>query len=77
MSTAHAVSHAKTMLYGTVSETFDSLQKGRNCGFVMIIAIDETWVHDFKPELKSQSEVWKEKNSARPQKLQCQASKVK
>ncbi len=26
------------------------------------IAIDETWVRNFEPELKSQSEVWKGKN---------------
>ncbi len=32
--TTHAVSHAKT-LYGTVSDIFDSLQKGRNCVFTM------------------------------------------
>ncbi len=42
-----------------------------------IIAINETLVHDFKPELKSQCEVWKGKNSPRLQKFQHQASKVK
>ncbi len=26
-----------------------------------IMTIDEIWEHDLKPELKSQSEVWKEK----------------
>ncbi len=33
VGTAHAVSRTKTPSYGTVSETFDSLQKGRNCVF--------------------------------------------
>ncbi len=32
----YAVSHTKTTLYGTVLETFDSLQKGRNCLFAAI-----------------------------------------
>ncbi len=33
VNTAQAVSPAKTMSYGTMLETFDSLQKGRNCVF--------------------------------------------
>ncbi len=33
VGSAHAVSCAKTTLYGTVSETFDALWKGRNCIF--------------------------------------------
>ncbi len=59
VSSTHTVSHAKTTAYGTVSETFDSLRKGRNYVFQWIIDIDETLVCDFKLELKSQSEVWK------------------
>ncbi len=42
-----------------------------------IIAINETWLRDFKHELKSQSVGWKGKNSPRLQKFQHQASKVK
>ncbi len=34
-----------------------------------VIAIDETCVRDFERELKSQNEVWKGKNSPRPQKF--------
>ncbi len=35
VGTAHAVSHTKTRLYGTVSETFDLLRKERKCIFAM------------------------------------------
>ncbi len=35
VGTMHAVSYTKTASYGTVSETYDSLQKGRNCVFAM------------------------------------------
>ncbi len=42
-----------------------------------IITIDETWARDFKHKLKSQSEVWKEKNSLRPQKFLYHALKLK
>ncbi len=45
--------------------------------FQRIIAIHETLVYDFKPELKSKSEVWKVKNSQRQQKFRGQATKVK
>ncbi len=37
----------------------------------------ETWVGDFKLELKCQREVWKGENSQRLQKFQHQAAKVK
>ncbi len=42
-----------------------------------IITIDETWVGDFEPELKSQNKIWKIKKSPRLQKFQHQASTVK
>ena len=42
-----------------------------------IIAIDETWIRDYKPELKSQSSQWKSPSSPRPQKFRRAMSKVK
>jgi hypothetical protein len=33
-----------------------------------IVAIDETWVRDFEPELKSQSNEWRSPNSLQPKK---------
>ena len=35
-----------------------------------IVAIDETWVRDFEPELKSQSNEWRSPSSPRPKKFQ-------
>lgn len=42
-----------------------------------IVAIDETWVRDFEPELKSQSNEWKGPSSPRPKKCRRAQSKVK
>ena len=42
-----------------------------------IVAIDETWIRDFEPELKSQSCQWKHSTSPRPKKCRRQQSKVK
>jgi hypothetical protein len=42
-----------------------------------IVAIDETWIRDFEPELKSQSSQWKHPSSPRPLKCRRQQSKVK
>jgi hypothetical protein len=42
-----------------------------------IVAIDETWIRDFEPRLKSQSSQWKHANSPGPKKCRCQQSKVK
>ncbi|PSN37713.1 Mariner Mos1 transposase, partial [Blattella germanica] len=39
-----------------------------------ILTIDETWIRDFEPELKSQISQWK---SPRTKKFRCQQSKVK
>jgi len=33
-----------------------------------IVAIDETWIRDFEPQLKSQSSQWKHATSPRPKK---------
>jgi len=35
-----------------------------------VVAIDETRIRDFEPELKSQSSEWKGKGSPRPKKIQ-------
>ncbi len=64
-------------MYRTVSETFDSLPKEGIVFLQRVITIDETWMRDFELELKSQSEVWRGKNSPRLQKYRHQASKVK
>jgi histone-lysine N-methyltransferase SETMAR len=42
-----------------------------------IVAIDETWIRDFEPQLKSQSSQWKHATSPRPKKCRRQQSKVK
>jgi hypothetical protein len=34
-----------------------------------IVATDETWIRDFKPQLKSQSSQWKHATSPRPKKM--------
>jgi hypothetical protein len=41
-----------------------------------IVAVDETWVKDFEPELKSQSNEWRSQNSARPLKFRQGQTKV-
>jgi len=41
------------------------------------VAIDETWIRDFEPQLKSQSSQWKYATSLRPKKCRLQQSKVK
>ena len=42
-----------------------------------IVAIDETWVRDFEPEFKSQSNEWRSSSSPRPKKFRQAHSKVK
>jgi len=42
-----------------------------------IVAIDETWVRDFEPELKSQSNEWRSPSSPQPKKFRQAQSKVK
>jgi len=41
------------------------------------VAIDEAWIRDFDPQLKSQSSQWKHATSPRPKKFRRQQSKVK
>ncbi len=58
----------------------DLLMRYRNEGesfLKHIITIDETWIRDFEPELKSQSNVWAGKGEKRPEKVCRQQSKVK
>ncbi len=54
---AHAVSHIKTISLGTVKETLTYYKKEGIVFLQRIITIDETWVRNFKPELKSRSKV--------------------
>jgi hypothetical protein len=42
-----------------------------------IVTIDETWVKDFEPELKSQSNEWRSPNSPQPKKFWRAQSKIK
>jgi transposase len=42
-----------------------------------IIAIDETWIRDFEPDLKSESNEWIRPNSPRPKKFRHAQSKIK
>jgi len=41
-----------------------------------VVAIDETWIRDFEPELKSQSSEWRGKGSPRPKKFKRAQSNV-
>ena len=42
-----------------------------------IVAIDETWIRSYEPELKRQSSEWRHPDSPRPQKFRREQSKVK
>jgi len=42
-----------------------------------VVAIDETWIRDFEPELKSPSREWRGKGSPRPKKFKRAQSNVK
>ena len=42
-----------------------------------VVAIDETWIRDFQPELKSQSSEWRREGSPRPKKFKRVQSNVK
>jgi len=42
-----------------------------------IVTTDETWIRDFEPELKLQSNEWRSRTSPRPKKFQRLPSKVK
>jgi len=42
-----------------------------------LVAIDETWIRDFEPELKFQSSEWRGKGSPRPKKFKRAQSNVK
>jgi len=42
-----------------------------------IVTIDETWVRDFEPEFKSQSNEWRSPSSTRPKKFRRAQLKVK
>ena len=42
-----------------------------------IVTVDETWIQDFEPQMKSQSSQWKHATPSRPKKCRCQQSKVK
>jgi len=40
------------------------------------VTIDETWIQDFEPQMKSQSSQWKQATSPHPKKCRCQQLKV-
>ena len=42
-----------------------------------VVAIDETWIRDFEPEMKSQSSEWRGKGPPRPTKFKKAKSNVK
>ena len=52
---------ARQLLHRFREEGNEFLQK--------VVAIDETWIRDFEPELKSQSSEWRGKGSSRPKKF--------
>jgi len=55
-----SVEIAQQLLHRFREEENEFLQK--------LVAIDETWIRDFEPELKSQSSEWRGKGSPRPKK---------
>ena len=55
------VETAQQLLHRFLEEGNEFLQK--------VVAIDETWIREFEPELKSQSSEWKGKDSPRPKKF--------
>ena len=60
---------AQQLLHRFCEEGNEFLQK--------VVAIDETWIRDFEPELKSQSSEWRGKSSPRPKKLKRAQSNMK
>jgi len=60
---------AQQLLHRFREEEKEFLQK--------VVAIDETWIRDFEPELNSQSSVWRGKGSPRPKKFKRAQSNVK
>jgi hypothetical protein len=42
-----------------------------------IVATDETWVKDYEPQLKSQSNEWRSPNCLRPKKFRQAQSRIK
>jgi hypothetical protein len=42
-----------------------------------IVAIDETWTRAYEPELKRQSNEWRNQGSPRPKRVRCEPSRVK
>jgi hypothetical protein len=58
-------------------ELLQRYEAGGEQFFKRSVAIDETWIQDFEPQLKSQSSQWKHATSPRPKKCHCQQSKVK
>ena len=51
--------------------------RGKTPTEIVAIDIDETWVRDFEPELKSQSNEWRSPTSPQPKKFRRAQSKVK
>jgi hypothetical protein len=60
---------AQQLLHRFLEEGNEFLQK--------VVAIDETWIRDFEPELKSQSIEWRGKISPRPKTFKRAQSNVK
>ena len=60
-----------------MQELLQHYENEGECFLDRIIAIDETWVCNYEPKLKSQSNVWLEKGQKKPVKFHRVQSKVK
>jgi len=58
-------------------QLLDGFREEGNRFLQKVVAIDETWIWDFEPELKSQSSEWRGKGSPRPKKFKRAQSNVK
>jgi transposase len=67
----------KAQRKGTATLLLSCFQQKGDPFLRCIAAIDETWIRDFEPELKSQSAQWKHPSSPRTSKCRRQQSKVK
>jgi len=63
--------------FGTAQQLLQRFREEGNEFLQKVVAIDETRIRDFEPELKSQSSEWRGKGSPRPKKFKRAQSNVK
>ena len=67
----------KCRLSETAQHSLHRFREEGNEFLQKVVAIDETWIRDFEPELKSQSSEWRGKGSPRTKKFKRAQSNVK